>query len=206
MTFEERFWRKVDREGPIVAGMETRCWTWTGHRYTNGYGCVTLASGENRRRGLAHRVAMQLSGIEPGAMMVCHRCDNPPCCNPAHLFLGTAADNMRDCIVKGRASRGETHAAIQRAHVRRGDEHWSRREPGRVKRGEERSRKLTAADVVEIRALRAEGHKLREIGLRFGICDATVCNIARGKTWLPPAALDEGPATGVLLGRVEPRP
>jgi hypothetical protein len=74
------------------------CWPWIGST-TNGYGRF-----HNRNKPfLAHRVAYEMVyGPIPPGMFVCHHCDNPPCCNPAHLFLGTGADNMRDASRKGR--------------------------------------------------------------------------------------------------------
>jgi hypothetical protein len=97
----ERFWSKVDRSGD--------CWVWTAVR-VHGYGRFTING--QARSVLAHRVAWKLSqGPIPEGLHVCHRCDNPPCCNPAHLFLGTDADNLRDCRNKGRSRprRGEQH-------------------------------------------------------------------------------------------------
>jgi HNH endonuclease len=77
------------------------CWLWTGPLNDDGYG-VFHVFGKNRK---AHRVAYELSIADPGDMCVLHRCDNPRCVRPDHLFLGTHADNMRDCAEKGRATR-----------------------------------------------------------------------------------------------------
>lgn len=87
----DRFWAKVDRSG--------ECWTWTASAHSFGYGRF----GIGRRVFTAHRVAWELvNGPVPGGLHVCHRCDNPPCVRPDHLFLGTAKENLRDMIAKGR--------------------------------------------------------------------------------------------------------
>jgi hypothetical protein len=94
----ERFWPKVDKSG--------ECWIWRGAKNRNGYGTFML--GEFQAR--AHRVAYELTyGPILDRLMVCHHCDNPPCCNPAHLFLGTVADNAADMVKKGRQARGDHH-------------------------------------------------------------------------------------------------
>lgn len=91
-TPESRFWRKVDKSGD--------CWEWRGFRGANGYGKAHLT---RKPSTYAHRIAWTLTnGPIPKGMHVCHHCDNPPCCNPAHLFLGTAKDNVHDMMVKGR--------------------------------------------------------------------------------------------------------
>lgn len=79
---------------------ETGCWEWLGARANGGYGLFAV---QNPRRITAHRYSWELhNGPIPAGMHVLHHCDNPPCVNPAHLFLGTASDNMRDMLAKGR--------------------------------------------------------------------------------------------------------
>lgn len=94
----ERFWRRVDKSGP--------CWIWTGAQGHHGYGRIGIG-GHDGPTVLAHRVAWELSnGPVPEGLCVLHRCDNPPCVNPDHLFVGTQADNIRDCKEKGRMRNG----------------------------------------------------------------------------------------------------
>jgi hypothetical protein len=95
----DRFWARVARRGP------DECWEWTGGR--GGplpYGRFWPTK---HRPMLAHRYSYELhNGPIPPGMMVCHSCDNPPCVNPAHLWLGTGHDNQRDRTAKGRGTQG----------------------------------------------------------------------------------------------------
>lgn len=154
MTALDNFWRHV-RQG-------NSCWEWTGHPNGKfGYGRVMV----NGRRVLAHRRAWELLvGPIPDGLKVLHRCDNPPCVRPDHLFLGTLADNNRDRDAKGRTSTGPSHAAASNP--------W---------RAALAKRKLSDGDVQKIRQLIAEGFSTRQIGPQFGIHHSYVSDIGRGK-------------------------
>lgn len=98
LSKEQRFWNKVDIRG------ESDCWEWKGFKLPSGYGRKMYQSEEK----YAHRVAYIITfGEIPQGFCVCHKCDNPSCCNPNHLFLGTAADNARDRSEKGRTAPGK---------------------------------------------------------------------------------------------------
>jgi hypothetical protein len=91
MTLNERFWSKVDKTGD--------CWIWKGTKTRAGYGVKII----NHKAYYVHRLMWgSLNGEIPNGMEICHRCDNPPCIRPEHLFLGSQADNTRDAIKKGR--------------------------------------------------------------------------------------------------------
>lgn len=129
----------------------TTCWWWTAGVNETGYGRIQTKNGPSR----AHRISYELhKGPIPQGMGVLHRCDQPGCVNPDHLFLGTPADNAADREAKGR---------------------------NRPPRGEgQRSAKLTENQVREIRA--ASG-KQRDIAKRFGVTQANVWAILARKTW-----------------------
>lgn len=97
-TALERFWAKVDKDGP------GGCWIWTSTRNHRGYG---LFRDIPARQVATHRYSYMLhKGEIPEGLFVCHTCDNPPCCNPDHLWLGTHLENMRDRGAKGRYRNG----------------------------------------------------------------------------------------------------
>lgn len=96
----DRFWAKVDRQGP------DDCWLFTGARDGDGYGLITSEEGRDHQLR-APRVSYEIAnGPIPAGRMVMHRCDNPPCVNPGHLRVGTTLENNRDKAAKGRAWRG----------------------------------------------------------------------------------------------------
>jgi len=130
----------------------TGCHEWTCSRYTGGYGYIKHA----RRKFKAHRVAWELAhGPIPDGMCVCHTCDNPGCVNPAHLFLGTQADNSADRNAKGR-----TYRAYGEAHF---------------------NTRISAASVERIFELRAAGWTQRSIAAEVGCCVPYVSTILSGK-------------------------
>ena len=100
MTLAQRFWSKVD-----PAPSEC-CWEWTAGKDRTGYGRFKL----NTKMLSAHRIAYILAkGEIPAGLVVRHTCDNPACCNPDHLILGTHTDNMADMLERKRQAKGEQH-------------------------------------------------------------------------------------------------
>jgi hypothetical protein len=144
----------------------TGCWLWIGSLTSTGYGQLGLGSkiDGTRRPHKAHRVAYELYvGKIPPGMGVLHRCDNPPCVNPQHLFLGTQKDNAQDMGRKGRS-------ALQR-HPE-------------IIRGESNPRAVLAeADAREIKRLKGEGLGPKDIALRVGQTYSAVCGVYYGSSW-----------------------
>jgi len=158
VTNVEAFWSRVD------VGNEDACWNWKGPKTDRAYGVYAPLPGVLLR---AHRVAYALhnGGIDD-AMLVCHRCDNPSCCNPKHLFLGTSSDNMRDMVAKGRNKpiNGESNP----------------------------SAKLTAE---QARAIYLDPRTNREIADAYGVAGSLASLIRRRKVWAEATAdLPEPPA------------
>jgi hypothetical protein len=169
-----RFWSKVDKNGPTILHMESPCWIWTASK-ESGYGRVKIG----RKMFLAHRIAWLItSGPIPHdksahGICVCHRCDNPACSNPSHLFLGTHTDNMRDREIK------------KRGNQPRGDKSGARLHPEKWARGEEHFlSKLATTQVIDIRTIYAAGGiTLKQLAAQFGVTFATVGKIINRKTW-----------------------
>lgn len=153
----------IIHEGPFILRLvreldrtdrSSGCWEWQGTIARTGYGQMRL---RNEATLLAHRLSYELHyGPIADGMCVLHRCDNRRCVNPDHLFLGTKGDNNTDRHTKGRSN---------------------------YARGEQRSKKLTDADVRMIRELRDLGVPLKEIARRYGIVESHVSQIHRRKIW-----------------------
>jgi hypothetical protein len=174
VQFLARFWAKVDKGGGPDA-----CWLWTGakHSVQYPYGEIGIKGGGPRG---AHRISWEIAnGLIPPGGVICHHCDNPACVNPAHLFLGTHADNAWDKVRKGRAPRGDNHP--NRLHPERlkwKDTHAYRLNPELL------ARKLTAADALAIRARWAAGGvEQKALAAEYGVSTATVNHIIHRRAW-----------------------
>jgi hypothetical protein len=148
-TPEERFWNRV-----IIAGVRD-CWLWDGPCDTDGYGMFFVDTQRFRASRFAYMLA---NGPIPSGQGVLHHCDNPPCVNPAHLFLGTPKDNALDSVSKNRRARmfGAANA----------------------------STKLTEDHVRTIRLLHKQGNTtIAALARQFCTSESTVRFIVQGKTW-----------------------
>lgn len=147
MSLEDRFWAKVDQRGP------DECWPWLGGCNSHGYGVIRSHSIDGPLL-LAHRVSLELAGIELGPSTR-HTCDNPPCVNPAHLIPGTQAENTGDMIARGRGLIGTLNG-----HA-----------------------KLDPGKVLAIRAAALTGATYAEIGEEFGVNASAIGKIVRRERW-----------------------
>jgi hypothetical protein len=153
-NFAVRFWQLVE----VMPGANG-CWLWRGYINDSGYGEIRIGGKLYR----THRVTYEMThGLIRGKLFVCHNCpggDNPACCNPEHLFLGTQLDNMSDAASKGRFC---NQARGERA----------------------RTAKLTASQVLEIRARAATtGVQLIELAAEFGVSPTNIGSIVHRRTW-----------------------
>lgn len=123
LSVTERLWSK------IAKGESDNCWLWTAGRDHDGYGRMSVrdADGKQHWKKASRLVWEEAYGPIPEGMNVCHACDNPPCCNPHHFFLGTDAVNVADRTRKGRTASGASHGTHTKPEsVTRGDRHWTR--------------------------------------------------------------------------------
>jgi hypothetical protein len=151
------------------------CWEWQAS--TDGrYGDVFWEG----RTQKAHRVSWMLHrGPIPDGLLVLHGCDNPPCVNPNHLFLGTQSVNIRDCTRKGRNG---AHRHPDRLAT--GDRNGTHTHPHRVLRGSSNvSAKLTEERVREIRSDYARGIRRKYLAVMHGVSKSTIDNITKGRLW-----------------------
>ena len=157
--YANRFWRRVANTRRDDNG----CWNWQGANNGKGYGVLKV--GDKMR--LAHRIAYLLSkGEIPDGLLVCHSCDNRACVNPAHLWLGTQSDNLRDGVAKGRPIGRQPGMAP----INQGSAHGMA--------------KLTEADVLAIRAAhRDHGTSGAVLARRYNVTTGLVCGILRGERW-----------------------
>jgi len=147
---KSKFYEKIDKAGP------GDCWNWLGAINDSGYGIVSLG-GRNLR---AHRVSWELKNKKqiPDGKCVLHRCDNRPCVNPDHLFLGTRADNVSDMDDKGRRKSGIGNGSGQA--------------------------KLSEADISEIWKATFRGETNREIAGKYGVSHTSIWQVLNGRTWV----------------------
>lgn len=164
---------RIDRS----AGPEA-CWPWVSHRNEKGYGVLkSRVRRDSTGSHMAHRISYEIAnGPIPDGLMILHRCDNPPCCNPNHLYAGTAAENTADMISK---DRGVAPAGLANGKAKISDE-----------------------QVREIHALRASGLLLREIATRMGVSDHHIGQIIRGKRRAGVLLLDDEGGREFYAGEV----
>ena len=143
----------------VQRGAPDACWPWGGHVGRDGYGKIFVCG---RPRRTIRMVMAVEAGADIGDALVCHRCDNPICCNPAHLFLGSHADNTRDAMSKGRVATA-----------------WA---PGeKHNEGEQNPRAVLNAD--NVREIRRSRLTNEAVAAQFGISPYTVRDVRRGRTW-----------------------
>jgi len=161
------------------------CWDWKNGSDGNGYGALRL-DGEQWR---AHRLMWFLTyGRIKRGMYVLHHCDNKKCVNPKHLFLGTAQDNIDDCINKGRfrVASGKNHGTkTHPERIARGIRHGSKTHPEKWRRGEELPwSKLNKRLVKKIRKEYRPGvYGTERLAKKYGVSQTTIYCLVTGKTW-----------------------
>lgn len=159
-TTEQRFWGKVSKPDN-----SKDCWLWIGAKGRKGYGVFGRGDG-SKKLFRANRYSYELhAGPIPAGFFVCHRCDNPACVNPSHLFVGTAQDNANDKVNKGRTTKGRAGIWVAA--------------PGKI----HPAAKITEEQVMEIRKKRESGFLLLPLAEEYGITKSQVSHICRRKSW-----------------------
>lgn len=166
------------------------CHEWQGYRDRNGYGRMGLRPSMQQRYAiytqLVPRIIWQLTyGPIARTQHVCHTCDNPPCVNIAHLWLGDASANQQDSMRKGRKPSGDTHPMhLHPERAARGDRNGSRIYRDRMPRGEDNpSARLTSEAVSAIREYARQGYAYRHIATMFDVVESNIGHIVNRRTW-----------------------
>ena len=158
----DRFWDKVKKS--------SGCWIWCGSKRSKGYGAFVYARGGEVVQGRAHRYSYELhKGKIPAGLCVLHRCDNPACVNPDHLFLGSIADNNADMVSKGRHVRGATYTDPLLCNYERGEGHHAA--------------KLTESDIRMIRNQKKSGLSYSKLSRMHGLAVGHLFRIVTRKAW-----------------------
>jgi hypothetical protein len=149
-SLEARFWSYVNKEGPVIVPDLGSCWEWTSGLTELGYGRLVWKGSHLR----AHRVSYEIAyGDVPDGLFVLHRCNNPPCVRPSHLYAGTQADNVQQAYNDGTKLSGENH-------------HWA---------------KLSNECVQKAFCLYAEGYKQYQIAEILGVTPPHISDILNMK-------------------------
>ncbi len=149
LSAEEYFFKQISTEDHI-----DNCWIWVGHRNKQGYGRLRV----KRKDWVSHRYSWTIyNGDILSGLCILHRCDNPPCCNPDHLFIGTHQDNSKDMVIKkrNRDDKGSKHPM----------------------------HKLNENQVLHIRDSIKNGEKQSKLAIKYNVGPMTISNIKYRKSW-----------------------
>lgn len=149
-----RFMQKVEKLS------NDECWLYVGGKDKDGYGLFQFAVKKTIR---AHRYSYEIyKGNIPDGILVCHSCDNPPCVNPKHLFLGTPKQNVEDCVKKDRRCKIRESYNIGASHPRS---------------------KITETQVLEMRSLMKDGASKKDMAKKYGISQSSAFDINCRRSW-----------------------